>query len=554
MVTNQLPQKKSAYSEASGVWGLLAVCLISVVFVLQVFGVDFVRGSGPFWLSQVHDVAQYIAGFNMYFTAPWQLPLLAFDSLNYPIGTRVTFVDAIPIYALLLKLVVPLGWAPFNPFGFWVGLCFLMQGFSAWWICRELKAESWPLLLSLLAVLLTFPALLARLGHISLMSHWILLFAIALYIRGFQQGKLPIGAWCLLLLSAFYINVYLFVMASGVIFASLFDLGRRPSARDAGQFLSPFVLLGMTLFVMLLPLPPSEISREWGFGYYSMNLLSPFLGGSLIPIEVTEEPGQYEGYNYLGLGVLLATAVVFLKSPQWVFKKLIKHWPLVALMIVFAFYALSSQVFVGSQKLFDLNYPKFLDAVTSQFRASGRFFWPVGYCVVVFSLYGLYKSYSTKALLILVSLLVSMQVLDLAGRFEKLQIKIEHSDPAVMNYKSWDHFLIDTKATTIYFYPKFKCGDGHYQSLLPLMRYASERGFSLNTGYIARYTPDCTDMISEIQRSDPERSVYVFVRDKYANVTELRTLFPKSHRIDCSEIDFAYVCKVEAQGIRDEPK
>lgn len=283
MVLNQLPQKKSTYSEASGVFGLLAVCLISVAFVLQVFGVDFVRGSGPFWQSQIHDVTQYIAGFNMYFGAPWQLPLLAFDSLNYPIGTRVTFVDAIPIYALLLKLVVPLGWAPFNPFGFWVGLCFLMQGFSAWWICRELKAESWPLLLGLLAALLTFPALLARLGHISLMSHWILLFAIALYIRGFKKRQLPCVSWAALIISAFYINIYIFVMASGIAFASLFDLNRRLTVRDLGIFLLPFVLLGATLFVMLLPLPIHEITPEWGFGYYSMNLISPILGGALIP-------------------------------------------------------------------------------------------------------------------------------------------------------------------------------------------------------------------------------------------------------------------------------
>ncbi|HEN3580982.1 TPA: hypothetical protein U5D98_004286, partial [Yersinia enterocolitica] len=174
-------------------------------------------------MSEVDDVTQYISGFNMYLSSPWNFPLLAFDSLNYPQGTRVTFVDAIPIYSFILKLLLPENIAPFNPFGYWIALCLLLQGISAWWITKELNVDSWLFFILLLLTFLTYPALLARIGHISLMSHWVLLFSLALYIRGRRQKKLSIGIWTILLVSIFYINIYLFVMASGIYFAAIFS-------------------------------------------------------------------------------------------------------------------------------------------------------------------------------------------------------------------------------------------------------------------------------------------------------------------------------------------
>ena len=94
------------------------------------------------------------------------------------------------------------------------------------------------------------------------------------------------------------------------------------------QALLPCGVLFLTLWVTMLPLPPGKVTPEWGFGYYSMNLLSPFLGGSLIDVPFRVAPGQYEGYNYLGLGVLLALLFpgqpMHLKASAW----LPLHWVL----------------------------------------------------------------------------------------------------------------------------------------------------------------------------------------------------------------------------------
>src|SRR5690554_5440160 len=95
--------------------GLVVAFLITFAFVNMVFPVGFLSGTAGFWQTQVDDITQYIAGFNAYFSEPWHYPLFKIESLDYPRSTRTTFVDAIPIYALLLKVLVPDRFFPFNP-------------------------------------------------------------------------------------------------------------------------------------------------------------------------------------------------------------------------------------------------------------------------------------------------------------------------------------------------------------------------------------------------------------------------------------------------------
>lgn len=159
------------------------------------------------------------------------LPLLAFDSLNYPQGTRATFVDVIPLYALLLKLLLPASLAPFNPYGAWVALCFILQAVGVVDQSRA-KAELMGLPSESSDCLAGFPALMAQLGHISLMSHWIILFALALYVRSRYMLGLPLISWTVLLVVAFYVNIYLFAMAAGIYFAAFLARGGQSTYID----------------------------------------------------------------------------------------------------------------------------------------------------------------------------------------------------------------------------------------------------------------------------------------------------------------------------------
>ena len=532
-----------------GVFGLLFCIVAALLYVVMTFGISFVTGSSSYWHSEVDDIAQYISGFNMYFNSPWQLPLLAFNSLNYPDGTRVTFVDSIPLYALVLKAILPSSLSLFNPFGFWVAFVFVLQAVSAWWLSRELRVNSWLFLASLLAVLLTFPALMARLGHVSLMSHWIILFAFAIYIRSHRLNAWQRYPWVVLLVSSFYVNVYLFVMASGIYSASFFASGFRISGRDVFvilrsilDFLLPFIVLLISALFLLLPLQTSDVAREGGFGYFSMNLLSPFLGGRFLQIQATEMAGQGEGFNYLGLGVILAFSVSMVVCNLRDRAFFERHWPLLLVMFGYALYSLSNKVYFGNFLVAIINYPEILGAITSQFRASGRFFWPVGYAVIIFSFLSIYRYLSFRVFVAFVFAVVLIQIGDIKDRYYLMKSIANRKEVQRINPKEWDVELGSGKKN-IYFYPKFKCGkNSPHESLLPLMLYASKRGLNINTGYIARHTPSCDDVEAEIAASKPSESVYVFVSDEFDSEAAIKRMFPDDFKLQCNKVDFAFVC------------
>lgn len=523
--------------------GLAVVLLLSIGFVWATFGESFLRGQSTFWQTDAQDITQYMAGFNLYFSAPWQYPLLAFDSLNYPDGTRATFVDIIPLYALLLKLLIPASWAPFNPFGVWVGICFVLQAVGAWWVARELRANAWAFMLGLAALMLMTPALLSRVGHISLMSHWIVVFAIALYLRGWRRKAMPMAGWTLLLVSAFYINIYLFVMAAGIYAAAAVSVMQFRSVRHWLHATVPLWALLISLLLTLMPLPSGGVTREWGFGYYSMNVLSPFIGGRIVTLTAQVGAGQYEGFNYLGLGLIIALVLVCSNSTTRAHAQeaLRRHWALASLLLLYSVYALSNQIYIGSTQVATVSYPGFTKAITSQFRVSGRFFWPVAYVLMIGALWLLLKRHGKRQFLYVAAALTVVQLADLTSVYANLQATLTRQPAQHLQRAAWDA-TIPAQVQTLYFYPKFKCGQTPaHDSLLPVMHYASLRGLNLNTGYISRYTPSCDDMAAEIAHSRPQESAYVFVRKEFAGLEAIQPLLPDPS-ITCHEVDFAFIC------------
>jgi len=123
-----------------------------------------------------------------------------------------------------------------------------------------------------------------------------------------------------------------------------------------------------------------------GFVTYSMNLLSPVwpqlsgvFGAGLPVLDATG--GQYEGFNYLGAGVLLLSGVALaglLRHP-------VRWRPWRGLLVVLgglALLSLSSRVYAGPVRLIDLGAKPWED-LFGTFRAPGRAFWPVGYALML---------------------------------------------------------------------------------------------------------------------------------------------------------------------------
>ncbi len=520
--------------------------VIAVWFVWHHFPAGFVAGTSSYWLSEVDDVTQYFAGFNAFFSAPFDYPLLAFDSINYPQGTRATFVDSIPLYALLLKLVVPASFAPFNPFGVWVALSCVAQAVCAWWILRELQVRSWLALLALVVCLLTLPAFTTRVTHISLMSHWMILCALALYVRGQRIGELQLWGWTALLVAGFYVNIYLCVMASAIYVANCLTNPAKHRLADAGRAVVPFVILGLSLFLTILPMDRVAVAREDGFGIFSMNLLAPFYGGKFLQIADAEMPGQYEGFNYLGLGVLLVFAASLILGRNTVLRTFRKHWALTVLMVLFTLYAVSDTFYLGTHQVLAFHYPAFMELITSQFRASGRFFWPVGYCVIIFAITMLYHKLGRLTFAASMAVLIVLQVADMSIQRHRLIDTAKRPVVPVLDQTAWDRQTAGD-IRYLYFFPKFRCGrsDLILSTLMPTMRYAVMHGIKINTGYVSRSNSNCAleSTQAEIAASAQDQSLYVFVKGDFPQVEQARELFPADRQPTCEEVDYAHVCR-----------
>lgn len=544
------PNTKEAQSNrlsSTGAIGLGSVVALAMLFACMWLPYSLVDGTHPYWLAQNEDITVYASGFNAFFREPWHWPLWRIDSLNYPEGTLTTFVDAIPFYAAFLKLLAPASWFPFNPYGYWIAGCLVLQAIGAWWVLREAQAQSWSALLALTVLLLAFPAWIARMGHISLMSQWIIVFALALSFRGARHHKLSGPSWCTLLWVAFFTNVYLFAMAALVFGANVLD-NLRPQ-RWKAALLWPIVigtLLVTSALCTMWPIPGSTGAPDVGFGVYSMNLLSPITGSRFFSLPAHNAEQAFEGYNYLGLGVLLlvliAATLIISRCRSTKSSIPSKQFTLWLVLLVATFYALSNQIYLGTDLIAQWAVPQWALPITGQLRASGRFFWLVGYALIVFSVIAIVRRLPRLAAVSILITATSLQVVDLWPQLHQLRDIQPKPGGQVIDFDAWDR-AFSNQTQTIYFFPKFKCGrkTDLFVTLLPVMRYASERQLNINTGYIARHNPVCEREAEEIATSNPATSVYVFATQEYGP-ERIREMLPADWQVECDAQDFATIC------------
>ena len=529
-----------------GAAGLLLAAALGLGYAWWLYGYPMLRGTSPFWWRDNADITQYLAGFNAYVHESWHWPLLRLNSLNTPDGTVATFLDTVPLYALMLKLVHP-GAGYWNPYGLWIALCFTLQGVGAWWICREARVRNWAALAALALLLASFPALTFRISHTSLMSQWLLVFAFAVYLRSSRLERLATTVWTPLLIGAFYINIYLFTMASAIFAADVLrQLLRAPATRASigHALLAPVVVYGLlfaSMWIMLLPLPPGASSREWGFGHFSMNLLAPLHGGYLLQlVHPMAHDGQGEGFNYLGVFVLglALTSYKLLQRREPDFWR--RHGALFGVLALLTIFALSNIVWLGNTRLYALQLPEWMETVTTTFRASGRFFWPVGYAIVIFAVVGAARHLASWRAAALLALVVWLHLWDLETHHDYVrQIVAQNAAPSIDEAR-WNAFL-GPGVRAMHFYPPFRCGEtAGSHALLPVMRYAVAHGYPLSTGYIARAAKSCENYGVTISRL-PASTAVAFEKKLFPLQADAERLM--GNNATCVDMNIVFLCR-----------
>ena len=367
---------------------------------LDVTNDAFLRGG---YIEQ--DIQQHYAGWLFYRQSPLSLPLCVTERLNWPQGTSVAFTDSIPLFAAFFRLLEPLLPAAFQYFGWYTALCFALQGgFAALLLGLFLRSEAASAAGSLLFS--CSPVLLERaFRHTSLAAQFLILTALYYYFKGMREGRYSYKGLFALNCLAIALHPYFVPMTFGLTFALLAAQAARARrfAGPAGWLAAN--LAGAAAVGWLFGVFGTAGSGAGGaagqYGYFCMNLnalWNPVSRGvvwSLFLPAQNQTLGNYDGFNYLGLGILLAAAAVALWG-GWRWRRglpalLRRHWALALVCLCFALFAVSSTITANGAVLARLPLPQALLDLASVLRSSGRLFWPVYYLIFLAAVAGLWR-------------------------------------------------------------------------------------------------------------------------------------------------------------------
>ncbi|MGO4388326.1 DUF6311 domain-containing protein [Microvirga sp. 2YAF29] len=247
-------------------------------FSFLLFPADMLLNRWAWWGGVTGDNATGVIGSLYLAQDQWNWPITLTRLFNPPEGVNIVFTDPIPIGALIGKIIFQLtGILPVH-MGSWILLSYGLQSFIAWLIFRQIGLSPIVALAAAALILLT-PAFIGRIAHIGLVAHFLILATILFYLRSVSiadksemyLGAAAVGSFVL-------VNPYLLAMSATIFIAGIFEAAARSRIRwheAAGVIASMATVVSALALALGIIGQGGSLPSAGGFGYYSMNLLSP---------------------------------------------------------------------------------------------------------------------------------------------------------------------------------------------------------------------------------------------------------------------------------------
>lgn len=404
--------------------------LLGAIYFAAYLGLRTVDPREYGWVMNGRDIRIEYSGWQFFRVEPWQFPPGRISGLLHPIGTSIANMDSIPLVAIALKPWSRLLSPDFQYFGAWHLLCLTLQGgFAA--LLLSLTGAAWPFQIFATALFLWNPLAMPSGDNPALSATaWMSLVGFWLYFRplGETTRLRELRAWLLLAFAAAGTNTYVCAMVLAI--AAAFFIRRCWPDR----VLSPAAAALCVGTVVLL------VAAVWwleGYfvvaryndlvagqlGHWSMNLLAPVnpMGWSrALPNLPMATDGQYEGFAYFGLGILVlaqaALLSLLIRPPRR--NDLLAAAPLLLACAVLTIVAVSPKVTVGRDVLIEL--PRVLYAPFAPFRASGRFVQPVFYLMLFLALRRVAHHLSARPATAVVVAVLALEIADISPRLNRI--------------------------------------------------------------------------------------------------------------------------------------
>jgi len=412
-IAKQISSRPQRYIESNTVPFLIGIFGFLYTMPLKVLNPLFTK-----WLLH-DDSAQHYLGWVFFKNSSWHFPFGANPNFGNSSSSTIVYSDSFPLLAIVLKFLLGAIHTNFQFFGIAVLFCFIFQAIISYRIFQFFALPKYLVVIGTVFLTIT-PSMLFRLrDHTSLSAQFLILIAIYLYLLSPQ--KFSATKWNFLLVFTLGIHFYIFAMILPFYVASFFARGAEP-LKSKILFFSRNSLYSLVFCLISGFLYGYKFgsAAESGFGYFKANLLTLINSEGFASniFNFRQGSGEYEGYGFLGLGLL--GILVFTLSSQVArnyLARLEARYSHLKFIIFFTYlFALTPNLGIGKYqiKLFE-KIP--LDGIFGILRSSGRLIWVTVYLVSIFALVGLNKVFikhkRQKLIIVLVATsLLCLQVID----------------------------------------------------------------------------------------------------------------------------------------------
>ena len=528
--------------------------ILGAILFIAIYGVKILNPTYDDWLFAGGDLTQHYTGWLFFRRSDWHFPYGLIDCILDDIKISHMYTDSIPLFALFFKLLSPILPETFQYFGIWGLFCFICSGaLSSMLIHKFNKNPIFCVLGSVVYVLC--PAVFHRMyGHESLAGHYIIILGLVLwayqnhsYKRKWMNLCMPAILWGVTGIITVYTHMYFLPLMYCCLLASAITdmLHHKKVIRPISCAVS------LTVFSLLALWGVGAFygkgsSASYGLGECSANLntfwngmtlnrADIFIGypakASRFLKELPVGPWQFEGFAYLGLGVILAVIIslpiclicLFRRKEGFAvsLKKALSHykWYILAFSVSFLvalFFAVSPKCTFNDKVIYTINYPESITNILAIFRASGRFAWFNDYLIFTAVMFVLSKIDSKKIMTALLAVCLCVQVADLSDLLKSRKwYKETQTYVSPLTDPRWEEFADECDKLLILPY------DGPGNVDYTFGKFANDHDLTLNHFHIARppideMIQDYFENIDKIARGDGDpNTIYLFLSAEY---------------------------------------
>lgn len=416
-----------------------AAAAVSVVITLAIFGIEIGNPLELGWLQGDAVTNQF--GSHQYRNDPDHYFPVVTSRASYPLTIPVAMFGTIPFVDLVLKpfsSVLPQHFQYLGPL-FVIGVA--IQALVGWALLEEANpgvgSVGRKISLFIGGVLFaTAPVMLVRFyyTHISLAMHWPILLSMLIYLRSYRLSYWhTVRDFSAVSVISAAIMPYVWAMVS-LIYGAFIIKSLLERKLDWSRYVLMAIPLQCGLLVGIasgfLHLGGAGLFEADGFGHYSANFLAlvdplyQYFSSGLVPDLGVAGAGQYEGFGYAGVGVLLlisaTAAVAIARRRAQESGPASRYWPLFVVAAVSYVWAMSHVMAFGVHVV-ELPVPAALLGILQNFRSSGRFVAVVVYILTFLSIATLMRWLSPNRAAAVMVFAAVLQTADLAPAYAQVQ-------------------------------------------------------------------------------------------------------------------------------------